>query len=92
MDSKTVVVIPTYNEAASIKKIVFQILRLHPRFNILVVDDNSPDGTGKIVEELAEKDNRIKILSRPKKSGIGRAYLEGFRQVLSQEPPYERII
>lgn len=92
MHFKTVVVIPTYNEAASIKKIVLRILRFHPGFNILVVDDNSPDGTGKIVEELAAKDNRIKILACPKKSGLGRAYLGGFRHVLLEEPPYERII
>jgi len=85
-------VIPTYNEAESIVKIVVQILRLHPDSNILVVDDNSPDGTGKIIEELSQKDNRIQILTRPKKNGLGRAYLEGFSHALLHEPPYERII
>ncbi len=68
MNSKTVVVIPTYNEAESITKIATQILRLHPKFNILVVDDNSSDGTGKIVEELSNKSNgymfQIELLTR----------------------------
>lgn len=92
MNFETVVIIPAYNETDSIKKLILQILCFHPKFNILVIDDNSPDGTGKIVEELSQKDNRIKILTCPKKNGLGRAYLEGFRHALLQEPPYERII
>lgn len=89
---KTVVVIPTYNEARCIEKTISQIRYLQPEFDILVVDDNSPDGTGRIVDELAKKSDKIKILYRPKKSGLGKAYIEGFSCVLSQNLPYERII
>jgi len=88
----TVVVIPTYNEAPHIEKLISQILYLQPAFNILVVDDNSPDGTGRMVEGLSKKSDKIKILHRHKKSGLGKAYLEGFKHVLSQDPPYEKII
>jgi len=88
----TVVVIPTYNEAPHIEKLISQILYLQPEFNILVVDDNSPDGTGRAVDGLSKKSDKIKVLRRPKKSGLGKAYLEGFSYVLSQNPPYEKVI
>ncbi len=89
---KTVVVIPTYNEARCIEKTISQIRYFQPEFDILVVDDNSPDGTGRIVDGLAKKSDKIKILHRPKKSGLGKAYIEGFSYVLSQNLPYGRII
>jgi dolichol-phosphate mannosyltransferase len=88
----TVVVIPTYNEAEHIETLISQILYFQPEFNILVVDDDSPDGTGRVVDELSKKSDKIKILHRSKKSGLGKAYLEGFNYVLSQNPPYEKII
>ena len=88
----TVVVIPTYNEAGNIEPLISQILCLYPEFDIVVVDDNSPDGTGRIVGRLSEKLKKIKILTRHKKLGLGKAYLEGFNYVLSQNPAYERII
>lgn len=89
---KTIVVIPTYNEAEHIEALISQILYFQPEFNILVVDDDSPDGTGRVVDELSKKSDKIKILHRYKKSGLGKAYLEGFNYVLSQNPPYEKII
>jgi len=89
---KTIVVIPTYNEIQHIEKLISQILYFQPQFDILIVDDNSPDGTGRIVDELSKTSERIRVLHRSKKSGLGRAYLEGFKYVLSQSPPYDRII
>jgi dolichol-phosphate mannosyltransferase len=88
----TVVVIPTYNEAEHIEALISQILYFQPEFNILVVDDNSPDGTGRIVDELSKKSGKIKVLHRSRKSGLGKAYLEGFNYALLQTPPYEKII
>jgi dolichol-phosphate mannosyltransferase len=90
--ASAVVVIPTYNEADNIETLISQILYLQPGFDILVIDDNSPDGTGRIVDELSRKTDKIKILHRPKKSGLGKAYLEGFSLVLLQTPPYEKVI
>ncbi len=92
MNSKTVVVIPTYNEAECIEEIISQIICFQPEFDILVVDDKSPDGTGRLVQELSKKNNRVMLLSMPKKAGLGRAYIAGFKYVLSQYPPYERVI
>ena len=76
---KTLVVIPTYNEALTITKTVSEVLRTEPSVSILVVDDNSPDGTSKIVSELATKQPRIALLERPSKDGLGLAYLAGFQ-------------
>lgn len=89
---RTVIVIPTYNEASYIERLISEILYFQPEFDIFVIDDDSPDGTGKLVKELSKKSDRIKILHQPKKSGLGRAYLEGFKYVLSLNPLYERII
>lgn len=89
---RTIVIIPTYNEAQHIERLITQILYFHPSFEILVVDDNSPDGTGKAVERLAEKLDKVKVLYRPRRDGLGRAYMEGFKHVLVQTPPFERII
>jgi dolichol-phosphate mannosyltransferase len=80
---KTFIVIPTYNEAINLEKLLDQIFALHPDFHILVVDDNSPDGTGDIAEGLRQKNSHIHVIHRPKKAGLGTAYLEGFKQALS---------
>jgi dolichol-phosphate mannosyltransferase len=76
------VVVPTYNEAANIGPISEAILAALPDANLLVVDDGSPDGTGKLADELATRDGRIRVRHRPAKQGLGRAYLEGFAYVL----------
>ena len=89
---RAAIVIPTYNEALYIEKLISQILYLHPDFDILVVDDNSPDGTGKILDKLSGKSERIKVLHRGKKSGLGRAYVAGFMYILSSNNYYDRII
>ncbi|WP_327298748.1 MULTISPECIES: polyprenol monophosphomannose synthase [unclassified Streptomyces] len=76
---KALVIIPTYNEAENIKPIVARVRAAVPEADILVADDNSPDGTGKIVDELAEDDPQVQVLHRKGKEGLGAAYLAGFR-------------
>ena len=66
------IVMPTYNEADNLERIVSRIFALHPYFHIIVVDDNSPDGTGEIAERLAEKHPQIYVIHRPKKMGLGK--------------------
>ena len=78
------VVIPTYNEAQNIEALVGEIFTNHPDFNILVVDDNSPDGTGAIVDTLSARDSRVHVVHRPKKSGLGTAYVRGFKEALAK--------
>jgi dolichol-phosphate mannosyltransferase len=84
------VIIPTYNELDNLGPITTAVLKADPRVDILVVDDNSPDGTGKLADELASKEPRIKVLHREKKQGLGRAYLHAFRWAL--EHAYSYII
>ena len=76
-------VIPTYNEAQNLERLIFEIFKLHPSFNILIVDDNSPDGTGEIADRLSNNDKRIHVLHREIKSGLGTAYVAGFKYVLA---------
>lgn len=77
------VITPTYNELANIRKLIPDILGMYPDFHILVVDDGSPDGTGKFVKELSLNDERVKLLERGKKLGLGTAYVEGFKYMLA---------
>lgn len=86
---KVLVIIPTYNEADNILKIIPEVLKnTTPEndFNILVVDDNSPDGTAAMVEGL--NDEKVNVLKREKKSGLGTAYLAGFRYAIKNEYDY----
>ena len=82
MKTKLSVIIPTYNEIQNIKKLIYQIIEILPEINILIVDDNSPDGTGEYVRELSSVDSRVKLLSRPGKLGLGTAYVAGFKYML----------
>lgn len=75
---RTLVVVPTYNEAESIRPIIDRIRRAVPEADVLIVDDSSPDGTGRIGDELAALDPRVSMLHRPQKAGLGAAYLQGF--------------
>ena len=84
------VCIPTFNEIENINLIVPAVLKAVPQVHILVIDDNSPDGTGQAAELLAKHDMRVHVLHRSKKSGLGRAYLAGFDWAL--ERGYEFII
>jgi len=85
---KTLVVTPTYNEAENIEKFIEQVLSKGPDIEVLVVDDNSPDGTGSIVERLKAQNPRIHLISRVKKMGLGTAYVEGFRYAIANKFDY----
>ncbi|MCB9247194.1 MAG: polyprenol monophosphomannose synthase [Ignavibacteriales bacterium] len=80
---KQIVIIPTYNEFNNIQKLIPQVLDLYSDLDILIVDDNSPDGTGKYIEELSKKNSRIKLITRKGKLGLGTAYVEGYRYILA---------
>lgn len=75
---KSLVIIPTYNEKENISQIIPAIRAAGANVDILVVDDNSPDGTGAIVSEMQKQDSRLHLLSRKGKEGLGKAYLAGF--------------
>ncbi len=81
------VVIPTYNERENIAALIRAVIAV-PRLSVLVVDDNSPDGTGRVVAELARDHDRIKLLARPGKLGLGSAYVAGFKQALADGARY----
>ncbi|MFJ4846814.1 MULTISPECIES: polyprenol monophosphomannose synthase [unclassified Streptomyces] len=78
------VIIPTYNEAENIKPIVSRVRAAVPEAHVLVADDNSPDGTGKLADELAVVDDHVHVLHRKGKEGLGAAYLAGFRWGIDQ--------
>jgi dolichol-phosphate mannosyltransferase len=82
--ARYLVVLPTYNERDTVPHIVPQILSQDPRLDVLVVDDNSPDGTGDVAQLLADGDSRVEVLHRPAKEGLGRAYLAGFEWALAR--------
>src|SRR5262245_52015195 len=84
MNELTVVVIPTHNEAGSICRVLDSVLRADPSIEILVVDDASTDATRRIVEEVAVRTNRVDVLRRPAKYGLGSAYRDGFDAALSR--------
>jgi dolichol-phosphate mannosyltransferase len=86
---RALIAIPTYNEAANLPNLVPQVLAQDPRLDVLVVDDNSPDGTGRIAEELARKnDGRVHVLHREGKLGLGTAYITAFRWALERGYDY----
>ena len=70
---------PTYNEALGIERMVSNLLAAVPNIDVLIVDDNSPDGTGDLAEKLSVSDARVKVLHRAEKNGLGPAYLAGFQ-------------
>jgi dolichol-phosphate mannosyltransferase len=82
---RSLVIIPTYNEADNVLKIVPQVLAQDEGFHVLVVDDNSPDGTANLVKEMQKSNSRIHLLERPSKRGLGTAYVAGFKYALSHE-------
>lgn len=88
--SKVTIILPTYNEAMNIEAITHAVLTAVPHASLLIVDDNSPDGTGTIARTLAEKNPRIQVLSRKGKEGLGKAYLHAF-EVLLANPDTEII-
>jgi dolichol-phosphate mannosyltransferase len=83
MAERFLVIVPTYNESQNLPRIVPRILAQDGRLEILVVDDNSPDGTGRLASDLAGLNPRVHVLHRTQKEGLGRAYLAGFAWGLS---------
>ena len=89
MTERALVIVPTYNERENIERLISEVLGQDPRLEILVVDDNSPDGTGAIIEGLAAQNDRVHLLKRERKLGLGTAYVAGFRWAL--ERPYDYV-
>lgn len=87
---KTLITLCTYNEVDNLRELVPELLSLVPTANILVIDDNSPDGTGTLVVEMAKQDDRIRLLSRRGKLGLGTATLAGFRYAI--EHNYDLLV
>ncbi|HET8733137.1 MAG TPA: polyprenol monophosphomannose synthase [Anaeromyxobacteraceae bacterium] len=87
---RALVCLPTYDEAENVGPITEAILAATPEVDVLVIDDNSPDGTGKLADAIAAREPRVKVLHRKGKEGLGKAYLAGFAWAL--ERGYERIL
>lgn len=88
MAERALVIIPTYNEATNLPQIVPRVLEQDARLEVLVVDDNSPDGTGAIADRYAAENPRIHVLHRESKQGLGTAYRAGFRWALERDYAY----
>jgi len=89
MSQKNLVIVPTYNEKANLEPLVRRLLSLPAPVDLLVVDDNSPDGTGQLADELAARHEPVHVLHRMEKNGLGRAYCAGFAWALTKD--YEAI-
>jgi dolichol-phosphate mannosyltransferase len=90
MDQRALVIVPTYNERDNLPPLVAKLLSLPVQVDLLVVDDNSPDGTGRIADELAARHPQVNVLHRSEKNGLGRAYCAGFAWALERD--YEYIL
>jgi dolichol-phosphate mannosyltransferase len=84
-NTDALVIIPTYNERQNIVLLVPEILKTVPGISVLVVDDNSPDGTSQCVKELGRSMDNVFVLDRPRKQGLGKAYVNGFRWALERD-------
>ena len=80
--ASTTIVVPTYNEKQNIERLISSLLGAGPDVNVLVVDDNSPDGTAEYVEAIAANNPRVRLIRRPGKMGLGSAYITGFKDAL----------
>src|SRR6516162_1688075 len=83
--NQTLIIVPTYNERDNLARMAAKLLSLPVAVDVLVVDDNSPDGTGKLADELAAKHPSIHVLHRSEKNGLGRAYIAGFKWALERD-------
>ena len=81
-DKKSLVIIPTYNELENIPKLIPKILQKDQSLEVLIVDDNSPDGTAEFVEEESKNNNKVHLIKRTAKMGLGTAYIEGFKYAI----------
>ena len=84
MTQRTLIIVPTYNEKENLPPLVERVMGLPVEVDLLVVDDNSPDGTGQIADRLCQRYSRLHVLHRKEKDGLGRAYIAGFKWALSQ--------
>jgi dolichol-phosphate mannosyltransferase len=89
LGERALIVVPTYNERSNLRELVESVLRAAPAAHLLVVDDASPDGTGALASQLSAQDERVHVLHRPRKQGLGTAYVDGFRWGLSRQ--YEQF-
>lgn len=87
---KALVIVPTFNERENIRRLVYEVLAVESRVDILIVDDDSPDGTGAIADEIVSVESRVHVLHRAGKLGLGTAYVDGFRWALERD--YDRIV
>jgi len=87
---RVVIVMPTYNERQNLEGMASRVQESVPDAHLLVVDDNSPDGTGDLADKLAEADSRVHVMHRTEKAGLGRAYVAGFGWAL--ENGYDLIV
>lgn len=85
MAAEAVVIVPTYNERENLRPLTGRVRALPREVDLLVVDDNSPDGTGQLADELAAEDPHVSVLHRESKDGLGRAYIAGFKWALERE-------
>lgn len=88
MPERALVIVPTYNEQANIRRLIESVLAQDERIDMLIVDDGSPDGTGAIVAEIGASNPRVHLLERAKKMGLGTAYVAGFRWALARDYAY----
>ena len=88
-DGRALVLIPTFNEARNVRAVVERVLDRLPA-DVLIIDDDSPDGTGEIADEIALATARVSVMHRPRKSGLGRAYVDGMRWALERD--YDFVI
>jgi dolichol-phosphate mannosyltransferase len=87
---QTLVIVPTYDERDNLSRLVTEILGVNPFIDVLVVDDNSPDGTGRRADEMAAHEPRVTVLHRSSKQGLGTAYVAGFEHALRHR--YDRVV
>jgi len=87
-DKKSLVIIPTYNEIENVRKLIPDVLNRYENLDVLIVDDNSPDGTGEYVANLSLSNNRVKLIRREKKLGLGTAYIAGFKYAIKNKYDY----
>ena len=85
---KALVVIPTYNEIENVERMIAEVLEQSPNVDVLIVDDNSEDGTGELADSLATRHKRVRVIHRERKLGLGSAYVRGFRYALENGYDY----
>jgi dolichol-phosphate mannosyltransferase len=88
LPERALVIVPTYNERENIRRLIETVLVQDARIDILVVDDGSPDGTGDLVDEIVASNDRVHVLHRERKLGLGTAYIAGFRWALARQYAY----